>query len=310
MTIRTARDGRVLTVLIDEPPHNYMARPLIEALQSVVREVERDPGIGAVVVGSAVPGRYITHWDIAELSATAESAPRLPVAGARVLLGAVRALTALGAGPILRKSRLAGVHGIVRWHDLVLRIMRSPAVWIAAIDGPCGGGGLEMSVFFDQRIASARSSFVVPELTIGLTTTLGAQRLTHLVGPARALRMLLDGEPYTASEALDLGLIDKVCAVGVMAEAQRLAGRYARRPRVQVGRQKQLINRAYQATARATLTGEGVSQIAGVPSAATRSALRRWLEMRRPDGESVFLTDMRPWADGTAIDLNPPPPER
>ncbi|MDR7276494.1 enoyl-CoA hydratase/isomerase family protein [Catenuloplanes atrovinosus] len=310
MSIQIKRDGRVLTVLVDAPPHNYLDRPLVEALHGVLRQVERDPGIGAVVVGSAVPGRYLTHWDIADLLHGAETSPRLPMPVARAVLGAVRGLTGLGAGRLLARSPLAGVYAMARFQELALRLLRSPAIWIAAIDGPCGGGGLELSVFFDVRVASARSSFLVPELTIGLTTTLGSQRLTHLLGPARALRLLLDAEPCTAAEALDAGLIDRVRPADPMAEAQRLAHRYARRPRAHVGRQKQLINRAYERTALQTLNGEGVSQLVGVPTPGTRAAMRRWLELRRPDGESTFLTDMRPWADGTALDLNSPPPER
>ncbi|MFI5842602.1 enoyl-CoA hydratase/isomerase family protein [Catenuloplanes sp. NPDC051500] len=306
MTIRIARDGRVLTVLVDAPPHNYLNRDIVEALLGVARDVERDPGIGAVVVGSAVPGRYITHWDIADLSAKADAGPRLPAPAARAVLGAVRLLSAAGAGGLLERSPLAGVYAMTRYQSLPAAVMRSPAVWIAAIDGPCGGGGLELSVFFDQRVASERASFVVPELTIGLTTTLGAQRLTHLVGPARAMRMLLDAEPFTAVAARDAGLIDRVCPVDPLAEAQRLAQRYARRPRGRVASQKRLINRAYETTAGQTLTGEGVSQMTGMPTPVTRAALRRWVEMQRPDGESVFLTDPGPWADGTALELNPP----
>jgi enoyl-CoA hydratase len=305
VTIRTARDGRVLTVLVDAPPHNYMDRDMVEALLEVAREVERDPGIGAVVVGSAVPGRYLTHWDIADLSAKAEASPLLPVPVARAVLGLVRMLGAAGAGGLLERSRLAGVYAMTRYQSLPAAVLRSPAVWIAAIDGPCGGGGLELSVFFDQRVASARASFVVPELTIGLTTTLGAQRLTQLVGPSRAMRMMLDAEPFTAAAALDAGLVDRVCPDDPLTEAQRLAQRYARRPRSRVASQKRLINRSYEATAAQTITAEGVSQMTGMPTAVTRAALRRWVEMQRADGESVFLTDPRPWADGTALDLNP-----
>lgn len=301
----------MLTVLVEAPPHNYMNAEMQLDLLNVVRAVETDETVRAVVVTGATAGRYITHYDIGDLLAAAQAAPLLPAPLARMLIRTVRTLTSFGGDRLLSRSKLAGVLAITRFHELVTRLLRSRAVWIAAIDGPCGGGGLELSVFFDVRLASESATFILPELSIGLTTTVGAQRMAHLMGPARALEMMLEARQYTAAEARDRGLIgDVVPAVRLVAEAQTRAARYARRSGRALAAQKRIINNAYDIGLRPGLTAEGVAQMTGVPTPGTRALLARWLEMQAPDGESAFLTHPEPWADGTALDPHATVPGR
>ena len=310
-TLRLSQNGPVLTVLVDAPPHQYMTAAMQLDLLNVVRAVETDDTVRAVVVTGATAGRYITHYDIGDLHAAAEAAPLLPAPVARLLVRGVRALTSVGGDRVLSRSKLAGVLAITRFHELVTRLLRSRAVWIAAIDGPCGGGGLELSVFFDVRLASESATFILPELSIGLTTTVGAQRLAHLMGPARALEMMLEARQYTAPEAQGRGLIgDVVPADRLLDEAHARAARYARRSGRALAAQKRIINNAYDVGLRQGLTAEGVAQMTGVPTPGTRALLTRWLEMQAPDGESVFLTHPEPWADGTALELHVTGPGR
>jgi enoyl-CoA hydratase len=302
-TLRLSQDGAVLTALIDAPPHNYMTATMQQDLLRLVRAVEADDTVRAVVVTGAAPGRYITHYDIGDLLAAAEAAPLLPRPAARLLLGAVRSLTSIGGGRILERSRLSGVLAIARFHELVVRLLRSRAIWIGAIDGPCGGGGLELSVFFDVRLASETATFILPELSIGLTTTVGAQRLVHLMGPARALEMMLEARSCTAAEAHAHGLVGAVIpSADLVAEARTRAARYARRSAGALAQQKRIINSAYDVGLRAGLTAEGAAQMTGVPTDSTRALLRAWLNMQTADGDSVFLTNPEPWAHGTAVD--------
>ncbi|GAA0242456.1 enoyl-CoA hydratase/isomerase family protein [Cryptosporangium japonicum] len=300
-TLRSSQDGPVLTVRIDAPPHDYMTAAMQRDFLDLVRAVDADDTVRVVVVTGAGPGRYITHYDIGDLLEAADAAPLLPRPAARLLLGAVRTLTAVGGERVVERSRLSGILAITRFHELVTRLLRSRAIWIAAIDGPCGGGGLEMSVCFDVRLAADTASFLLPELSIGLTTTVGAQRLVHLMGPSRALRVMLDARAISAAEAQASGLVDEVRpAADVVAEAQALAARYARRSPAAVAAQKRIINAAYDVGLRAGLRAEGVAQMTNVPTASTRALLRTWLSMQREDGASVFRTDPEPWAEGTA----------
>ncbi|EXG82398.1 enoyl-CoA hydratase/isomerase family protein [Cryptosporangium arvum] len=301
-TLRLSQDGPVLTVRIDAPPHDYMTAAMQQDFLDLVRAVDADGTVRAVVVTGAGPGRYLAHYDIGDLLVAAEAAPLLPRPAARLLLGAVRAVTAAGGERLIDRSRLSGILAITRFHELVTRLLRSRVIWIAAIDGPCGGGGLEMSVCFDIRVAADTASFLLPELSIGLTTTVGAQRLVHLMGPARALRMMLEARAWSAAEAQDAGLVERVLPAGdVVVEAQAMAARYARRSPTAVAAQKRIINTAYDVGLRAGLTEEGVAQMTNVPTARTRASLRTWLSMQSADGASVFRTDPEPWADGTAV---------
>jgi enoyl-CoA hydratase len=90
-------------------------------------------------------------------------------------------------------------------------IARLESVTVAAIDGVAMGGGLELALACDIRVASDRASFCLPHIAHGLIPSGGGtQRLPRLVGKGKALEMILTAEPIDAEEALNIGLISKV----------------------------------------------------------------------------------------------------
>ena len=90
-----------------------------------------------------------------------------------------------------------------------LELLEKPV--IAAINGFALGGGLELALGCDIRIASSKAKFGQPEVNLGLTPGYAAtQRLPRLIGPGNALYMLLSGEMLTAEDALRMGLVQKV----------------------------------------------------------------------------------------------------
>jgi enoyl-CoA hydratase len=98
-----------------------------------------------------------------------------------------------------------------RGQDLMLRIYRSEKPVIAAIDGYCMGGALDLAVACRHRIASGRSSFAHPGPRLGIITGWGGtQFLPRLIGEKRALEMLLTARIVDAKEALKIGLIDAI----------------------------------------------------------------------------------------------------
>lgn len=304
-TLRCAQDGRVLTVRIDAPPFDYMTAAMQDDLVRLVEAVRSDASVGAVVVTGGVPGRYITHFSIADVLAGAESLPpALPRPVASLVVRAVTALAAVGpARRLLERTPLSSLVRTARFQAACAAILRSPAVWIAAIDGPCGGGGLELSGFFDLRLATPDARVMLPELSVGLTTTFGGQRLATLVGPTRALGLMLDADALTAAQAHALGWVDHVVDGDVVARAQALGARYARRPRDVVAAQKAIFTDDVSPSE--SLTREAVAQVVGLSSPTTRAALACWLDGQDPSGDSTFLTDPQPWRDGTALDMNP-----
>ena len=101
-----------------------------------------------------------------------------------------------------------------------------PKPVIAAVNGPAFGGGLELALACDLRVAARGASFALPEVRIGsLPGSGGTQRLVHAVGPAVAARMVLSGEPLSAEDALRNGLISDLVEPGeLVAFTARLAG--------------------------------------------------------------------------------------
>jgi enoyl-CoA hydratase len=308
-TLRLEQDGRVLTVRFDDPPYNFITARMQRDLDRLTSAVDEDASIGAVVLTGAPPQRYITHFDIAELLEAAEKAglsvpESLAQAGLRGL-GLARRLP--GAEDVLEATPVGGMLNISRFDVIALRIMRSPAVYIAAINGPCGGGGCELSVCFDMRlVADEGAGFIQPELLIGLTTTVGGQRLVQLLGPGRALEVMLEGRMYTPQEAFEMGLVNRVIARAKLLEtAQELAARYARRNRGTIAAQKRIFNEYALLAPAESLQREGAANAAGITSGPARQALRVWRDRQRElGGESVFLADLEPWRKGEVADLN------
>jgi enoyl-CoA hydratase/carnithine racemase len=99
---------------------------------------------------------------------------------------------------------------------------RAPLLFIAAIDGYCMGGGLDLALACDWRYATARSVFAHPGARLGLLTGWGGTaRLPRTIGRAEALRLFLTAEHISAAEALRLGLIHRVTDGDVLAFACR-----------------------------------------------------------------------------------------
>ena len=108
--------------------------------------------------------------------------------------------------------------------DLFVRLSRSPVVSVAAINGLAYGGGLELAMACTLRVAAPHVRVSRPEIKLGLLPAYaGTQFLPALVGPARALDLMLTGRPVPADEALGLGLLNRVCAAADDVVAAALA---------------------------------------------------------------------------------------
>jgi enoyl-CoA hydratase/carnithine racemase len=114
------------------------------------------------------------------------------------------------------------VHHTYLFQALTETIDELPCATIAAIEGACLGGGLEIALACDFRIASSESRFGFPEITLGvLPTGGGTVRAPRAIGLARAREMMLFGEPVAASEALGIGLVSCVVTPGAVRAAAR-----------------------------------------------------------------------------------------
>jgi enoyl-CoA hydratase/carnithine racemase len=145
---------------------------------------------------------------------------------------------------------------------LMDRFSRLPQVTLAAIDGHALGGGLMLAVAQDLRIASDRARLGLPEVTLGFNPAYGIARLLDVVGGGHGRDLLLTGRTIHASEALRLGLVNRVVAAATLqSSAAAWAAELARSPRAGLSATKQIVRtlragapgdepRAYGATLR------------------------------------------------------------
>ncbi len=112
-----------------------------------------------------------------------------------------------------------------RWPPTILKGLDLWKPMIAAINGACLGGGLEIALACDIRIAAENATFGVPEIRLGLIPAWGGtQRLPRFIPRAKAAEMLLTGRPIDAQEAYRVGLVNKVVPLAeLMPEAKKMA---------------------------------------------------------------------------------------
>lgn len=173
--VRTERrDDGVAVVRLDNGKVNALSTALLHELREAARDLTDDPPGAVVVTGSE--RMFAAGADIGEFGGPEEAA-------------------AVG-------------HAFLRALDAVAGI---PRATIAAVSGFALGGGCELALACDFRVAATTARFGQPETLLGIIPGGGGtQRLARLVGPARAKDMIFSGRPVTAEEAHAMGLVDRV----------------------------------------------------------------------------------------------------
>lgn len=140
----------------------------------------------------------------------------------------------------------ASYHHAREFQILFDKVESLPQPVVAAVSGYALGGGCELALAADFRIASESAKFGLPEIKIGaFPGGGGTQRLTRLTGVAKAKEMILTGDPIGAQEALAAGLVMTVVSMEkYLEEAQALAAKLAALPRLALQASKMLINRS------------------------------------------------------------------
>jgi enoyl-CoA hydratase len=305
--LETERQGRVLVVRVDNPPHNFMTAEMVRELRQLVRSLRGDRSVGAVVITGKPDRLYITHYDVGEILASVRragiAAPPWLTAIVLRIAGAVRRV------PVLRdlaeRTPLAAVFELYRIHDLFLEMNRADLVFIAAINGPATGGGCEISLACDIRLmADTDIAIGLPEMTIDFNPGAGGtQRLPRLVGAGRALQMMLEGRTLSPREALDFGLVGAVVPPDQVKEAAiRMGQRLATRSPEAIRSLKRAV---YEGGSLPLARGLAVERKWFMVASATDSSQEKMAAMTRQvesEGASPWATAERlsPWQEGTA----------
>ena len=163
-----------------------------------------------------------------------------------------------------------------------IRMITKPI--IAAVTGYCLGGGNELAMNCDIVIASESAIFGQPEVNVGIMPGAGGtQRLTRMVGKAKAMQMILTGQPVSAEEALRMGLVSKVVPdKGLMEETKKVANEIASKPTISVRAAKQAILRAHDTTMEIGLEYERKLFYTLFATSDSKEGMRAFLEKRKP----------------------------
>ena len=165
------------------------------------------------------------------------------------------------------------------------RLERTPKPTIAAVNGYCMGGGLEVALGCDLRVASSTAKFATPEGKLGIIPGGGAtQRLPRLVGRAWAMEMLLMGETIDADRALQIGLVTRVVPPGdLLPTVRRMAAHLASFAPFVPRFMKAMVHSGMEGSLAAGLAMEKFAQGALCETEDKAEGIRAFLEKRRPE---------------------------
>ncbi|WP_127996686.1 3-hydroxyacyl-CoA dehydrogenase NAD-binding domain-containing protein [Piscinibacter defluvii] len=191
--VRMERDGDIAVIVIDNPPINAGSAAVRQGVLAAVRQLEADASLRGAVLIGA-GGTFIAGSDLREF------------------------------GQPLAEPQLPAV---------IAAIEACPKPVVAALHGAALGGGFELALGCDARVAAPGTVVGLPEVTLGIIPGAGGtQRLPRLVGIPRAIRMICSGERLAAAAALEAGIVDALAEgdlrTAAVVHARSLAGRKQR----------------------------------------------------------------------------------
>lgn len=241
----------IATITINRPPANALSKATIEELNAAFDAIAADPNVRAVIVTGTGQYVFIGGADIGEFVGLDEAAARASV---------------------------------LRGHELFNKIEHFAKPVIAAVNGVCVGGGNELAMACDLRIAAESAKFGQPEVNLGIIPGWGGtQRLPRLVGKGRALEMMLTGDLVKADDAVRYGLANKVVPDNeVLTHARNLARKLAMGAPLAMTRIKQAVNAGLERGFETGLTTEADGVRAIFASNDAKEGVSAFLGKRRP----------------------------
>ena len=244
-------EGAVATLLINRPPANTLTPELLAELSTTFDQVAKDEAVKVVVLTGT--GRFF-------------------IAGADI-----RVLASIASSKEGEAMALQG-------QAILDRIEEVGKPVIAAINGICLGGGLELAMCCHIRLAAEGSRLGQPEINLGIMPGFGGtQRLARIIGQSKAMELILTGEPISAQEAKTIGLVSQVVSPeDLLRQAQGLARTIASKGQVAVRASLRAIRQGVELNLHDGLALEARLFGALCDTADRREGLSAFLEKRQP----------------------------
>ncbi|MBI3893937.1 MAG: enoyl-CoA hydratase/isomerase family protein [Candidatus Wallbacteria bacterium] len=251
-TLNYSLSEGVAVVAINNPPVNALSEPVFRDMAALLTQLDDDKTVKAVVLTGSGSIAFVAGADIKQIAeiSTPEKGEALCTEG----------------------------------KQLFDKIENFRVPVIAAINGICLGGGLELAMSCHIRIASDKAKFGQPEINLGIIPGLGgSQRLPRIVGPAKATELILTGDQVTAQEAKAIGLINKVVPeVEVLKQARGLAKKIASKSRCAIEASMEAIGAAIKQPRADGMLAESKIFSRLTLTEDMREGVRAFIEKRQP----------------------------
>jgi len=255
--IRTEVADKIAVLTIDHPPVNSFNKQVVTELEQALDELLADDEVKAIVITGGGTNAFVAGADIPEIKALLDQ-PEEGYAAAREF--------------------------IERGQGLTLKIEKATKPVIAAINGFCLGGGLELAMACHMRICSDRARLGQPEINLGIIPGWGGtQRLARLTNKGKAIELILTGDMITAQEAYRVGLVNKVVPAGaVLKEAQGLARKIVSKSKFPTAAALRAISKGLQVSIEEGLKIEAEQFVILAEKEDPLEGLSAFLEKRQP----------------------------
>ena len=255
--IEVTTEGGIATVMLNRPDrYNALGARIVDELGEVLEEIEGSGEVRAMILTGAGEKAFCSGVDLKERSEMDADA------------------------------KWAHNRGLNAFAE---RLARLQAPTIAALNGLAFGGGLEITLACDFRIAAEGARFALPEVGLGIVPGAGGtQRLPRLVGPTRAKELILTGRRIGAEAALEMGLVSKVVPAGsLMEEARALAEEIAANSPLALAYAKAAVDLASETSIEQGLRYETAAIRATLASEDYAIGLATFAEKRAPEFPSL-----------------------
>ncbi|WP_059105898.1 enoyl-CoA hydratase [Shouchella shacheensis] len=244
-------DG-LATITIQNPPLNVLSHAVFQELDETFQELADDQKVIAVLITGGGEKAFVAGADIKEF-------PQM-----------------MGS-PSMKEQ-------VMETHAVLSRIEQFPKPTIAVLNGLTLGGGCELALCCDIRVAEAHVKVGLPEIALGLFPGGGGtQRLPRLIGTAKAKELMFTGEPVQAEEARELGLVNHVVPSGEgLKQAKALATKMTTHSLVSLSRIKQAVNDGMDKDIQAALEWEADLFAEVFQSEDIKEGVQAFIEKRKP----------------------------